>query len=212
MTGTPSSAAAATPQRVVLPFTLVATMAASIVQLTLLAVLAAPLIDDVDMSRTELGVLGAINTLVGALSAPSMGRLTDRLGGRRAAVLCNCLSAAGLAVFALAPNLLWLAIACAIGGVPQGWANPATNGLIASRVPAGRRGTLTGIKQSGITFAAFLGGITMPGLEAISGWRGATWVFAAAAAAVAVVVVAVVAAVVGDRPIQKRTRVPAAAL
>ena len=175
-------------QPVVLPFTLVATMASSIVQLGLLAVLAAPLIDDVGLTRTELGLLGAVNTLVGAVTSPAMGRLTDRLGARRAVILCNWLSAIGLATFALSPSLPWLFVACAAGGVPQGWANPATNGLIATRVTPGRRGTVTGVKQSGITFAAFLGGLTMPGLEAISNWRGATWTFAIAIAVVAIAV------------------------
>lgn len=182
-----------TPQRTVLPFTLVATMAASLFQLVLLAVLAAPLIDDVGLSRTELGVLGAVNTFAGALTSPFSGRLTDRLGARRSVVVCLWLSSTSLVILALAPNVGWMYVSSVVGGLPQGWGNPATNGLIATRIAPGRRGTLTGIKQSGVTFAGFLGGITLPALENHLGWRGAVWVFAVVIAAAAVAVRALLA-------------------
>jgi predicted MFS family arabinose efflux permease len=83
-----------------------------------------------------------------------------------------------MAGLALAPNLAWMGVAAVIGGVPQGSTNPATNSLISARVDPGRRGTLTGIKQSGVTMAGFLAGITLPGLDAAFGWRGACWVYA----------------------------------
>jgi predicted MFS family arabinose efflux permease len=39
---------------------------------------------------------------------------------------------------------------------------------------------LTGIKQSGVTLAGFLGGVTLPALESRFGWRGACWAYAGA--------------------------------
>ena len=55
-----------------------------------------------------------------------------------------------MAIMAAGSNLWWLvAAAAAVGGIPQGWGNPATNSLIATRVAPGRRGGVTGIKQSG---------------------------------------------------------------
>jgi sugar phosphate permease len=175
-------------QRVVLPATLLSTMTAGVFQLFLFAVLAAPLIDDIGLTRTEIGVLGSINTLVGALSSPYTGRLTDRLGAKRAVVSCLAISATGMALLAAAPGLGWMYVAAAVGGLPQGWTNPATNGLIATRVAPGRRGTVTGIKQSGVTLGAFLAGVTLPALENGLGWRGATWVYAALFAAMAAAV------------------------
>jgi predicted MFS family arabinose efflux permease len=97
-------------------------------------------------------------------------------------------SAAGMALLALAPGYAWMCAAAAVGGVPQGWSNPATNGLLSARVSPGRRGTLTGVKQSGVTLGIFLAGATLPALEHIWGWRGAAWTFAAVFAAAAALV------------------------
>jgi MFS family permease len=60
-------------------------------------------------------------------------------------------------------------------------ANPATNKLIADRVPHGRRGLVTGIKQSGVPVALFLAGVTLPTAARLAGWRSGIWVFAALA-------------------------------
>ncbi len=167
----------ARPQRVVLPATLVVTMTAGVFQLYMFSVLAAPLIDDIDISRTQLGMIGAVNTAAGAFSSPFLGRLTDRIGAARAVVASLSLSALGMAALAVAPTLAWILLAAAIGGLPQGWSNPATNHLISARVPVGRRGTLTGIKQSGVTLGMFLAGVTLPTIEHVAGWRGAAWTF-----------------------------------
>ncbi len=187
-------------QRIVLPATLLVVMVAGVFQLLFFAILAAPMIDDLGMSRTELGVIGAVNTLVGALTAPYTGRVADRIGPGRAVVGSLVIAAAGMAALSLSPSVPWLFAASAIGGIPQGSTNPATNSLISSRVPAGRRGTLTGVKQSGVTLGAFLAGIALPALEAPFGWRGASWTFAA------VFLLAAVLVQVMLRPDPPRTR------
>ena len=176
--------------RVVFPATLLVTMTASAYQIFVFAVLASPLIDDLGMSRAQLGLIGSINTLVGALSAPRTGRLTDRIGARRSVVLVLMLSAVCMAMMAAAPNLWWLSLAAVVGGIPQGWGNPATNSLISTRVAAGRRGAVTGIKQSGVTLGVFLSGATMPAIGSARGWRAAVWVFAALFALLAAAVYA----------------------
>lgn len=175
-------------QRIVLPATLVVTMTAGVFQLYLFSVLAAPIIDDLGISRTQIGIVGAVNTAVGALSAPWLGRLTDRLGAGRSIVASLTLSSAGMATLAVAPGWGGMLAASAVGGFPQGWSNPATNGVISARVAAGSRGTLTGIKQSGVTFGIFASGITLPVLEQAVGWRGASWVYAGVFAGAAVAV------------------------
>ena len=197
--GTDAPTAATPHQRVVLPATLLATMTAGVFQLFVLAVLAAPMIDDVGLTRTELGILGSINTLVGAVTSPYTGRITDRIGAGRSVIACLWISAIGMAALAVSPGLAWMCVASIIGGLPQGWTNPATNGLIATRVTPGRRGTLTGVKQSGVTLGTFLAGVTLPGLENLLGWRGAVWVYAGAFAAAALVVRALLTADV-ERP------------
>ena len=159
---------------------LVFTMTASSYQVFALAVLAVDIIDDLAISRTGLGLLGSLNTMVGALTAPTVGRLTDRFGARRAIVVLLLISGAGMAVMALSVNWPLLAASAVVSGIPQGWGNPATNALIAERVPAAVQGTVTGIKQSGVQLGIFLSGLTLPGLAVAVGWRGAMWVYAAA--------------------------------
>lgn len=170
------------------PSTLALTMTASAYQIFAIAILATYLIDDLGLSRAQIGLIGSVNTAVGALTAPTTGRLTDRIGARRSVVTLLALSAACMAVMAVAPNAWWLAVAAAIGGIPQGWGNPATNSLISTRVAPGRRGGVTGVKQSGVTLGVFLSGLTLPWMASAWGWRGACAVFAGAFALLAAAV------------------------
>jgi predicted MFS family arabinose efflux permease len=163
-------------------------MTASAFQIFALAILASPIIAELDLSRAEVGLVGSVNTAVGALTAPSTGRLTDRIGARRSVSALLGISALGMAMMAWAPNVWMLALAAAVGGLPQGWGNPATNSLIATRVEPGRRGGVTGVKQSGVTLGVFLAGIALPLLEGVWGWRGACLAFAAVFTLLAVAV------------------------
>ena len=159
---------------------LVSAMVASTFSIFALAVLASAIIDDLGVSRTMVGVFGSVNTGVGALTAPYSGRLTDRIGPRNAVLVLLTLSSLTLLLMSVSSSAWMLLLAGLVGGIPQGWGNPATNALIAAVVEPGGRGVMTGIKQSGVTFAVFLAGITLPGLEGLWSWRGACFVFAVA--------------------------------
>ncbi len=165
-------------RRVVLPLTLVVVMTASSFQIFVFSVLASPIITDLGLSRGTLGLLGSLNTLVGAVSAPITGKITDRIGARRSAVIVLVISAVGMAVLGLAGHWWLLAVGALIAGIPQGWGNPATNTLISTRVPQGAQGVLTGVKQSGVQVGVFLSGLTLPALATLFDWRGAVWVYA----------------------------------
>ena len=172
----------------VFPGTLLLTMTASAFQVFALAILASPIIAELDLSRAQLGLVGSVNTAVGAVTAPMTGRLTDRIGPRRAVSFLLGFSAAGMALMAWAPSMWWLFLAAAVGGIAQGWGNPATNSLIATRVAPGRRGGVTGVKQSGVTLGVFLSGLALPGLEAVWDWRVASLAFAVVFTVLAVTV------------------------
>ncbi|MDH3189392.1 MAG: MFS transporter, partial [Acidimicrobiia bacterium] len=49
--------------------------------------------------------------------------------------------------------------------------NPSTNKLISLHIPAGSRGAVTGLKQSGVQIGVFLGGILLPAGAIAWGWR-----------------------------------------
>lgn len=167
---------------------LAATMVVSTMQLYAPTVVAADIIEDLGVSRAQIGWLGAANTAVGACTAPFLGRLADKLGARRSLTSCWLAGAAGLALTAAAPVYGALLLASAVAGLPQGMANPATNKLIADRVPHGRRGLVTGIKQSGVPVALFLAGVTLPTAARLAGWRSGIWAFAGLAVVVGLAV------------------------
>lgn len=172
-------------------------MLVSAFQIFALAVLASAIIDDLGVSRTQIGLIGSINTAVGAATAPISGRLTDRIGPGRSMVFVVVLGAVGMGSMAWAPSVGWLWVAALVGGLPQGWGNPATNAYIAAHVPVGRRGPITGIKQSGVTLGVFASGALLPSMSTAWDWRIATWICAAAFAAAALVI----GGVVDQRPV-----------
>lgn len=78
---------------------------------------------------------------------------------------------AAMSTVALAPTYAVLVLGALLSGLPNGWANPATNALIVDNIVAGARGVVTGIKQSGVQMGAFLGGLLLPPLAIAAGWR-----------------------------------------
>jgi predicted MFS family arabinose efflux permease len=158
---------------------LVGAMAGSSFALFGISVLAADLIDEFDVSRGRIGILLAANTAIGAACAPILGRLTDQIGGRRSIMVLLTVSAVGLALVAAATSYWMLVFGAVVAGAPQGWANPATNKLIVDNLDAGNRGTVLGIKQSGVQLSVFLSGATLPIAAQSFGWRSGIAIYAA---------------------------------
>lgn len=150
---------------------LVVTMASSTFALAVIAVLAANIIREFDISRQQLGLLVTASAVAGALLAPFLGPWADRIGARNATLFSLASSAVALGAMAIAPTFAWLVAATLVTGVTQAIANPATNKLIAVHVPAGRRGVATGIKQSGVQAGSAIGGLMLPPIALAVGWR-----------------------------------------
>ena len=55
----------------IFPGTLLLTMTASAFQVFALAILASPIISELDLSRAQIGLIGSVNTAVGAVTAPA---------------------------------------------------------------------------------------------------------------------------------------------
>ncbi len=150
---------------------LIAAMASGTFLTVALGLLATFLLDEFAITRAELGVVIAVTAVGGALLSPPAGRVTDQVGGKAAFAGLFAISAAGFLLLAAAPGYLLLFPAAALAAAAQASANPATNKLIALHLPAGQRGVVTGIKQSGVQVGVFIGGLAVPlGAETL-GWR-----------------------------------------
>jgi predicted MFS family arabinose efflux permease len=138
---------------------------------SVIGILSSYLIDDLGISRGTLGTVIAATAVGSAVTSPTVGRFTDHLGGRRSLVMIFVLSGAAFIVFAVSP-VLWVMYAGALtAAVAQAAGNPSTNKLIALHLPPGRRGIVTGLKQSGVQAAIFLGGVLAPLGAEVVGWR-----------------------------------------
>ncbi len=164
-------------------------MGASTFALVVYSVLAGDLLAAYDIERWQVGLLVTATTIAGALVSPSVGRITDLVGARLAAIATLIGSGVALVAIGLAPSYGILMAAAVVSGVFQAVANPSTNKLISEHVPMGRRGVITGIKQSGVQFGTFLGGLALPGLALAFDWRIAVVVFAGAALGAAVLAI-----------------------
>jgi MFS family permease len=134
-------------------------------------VLASDLIGEFDLDRWQIGILLTANGFTGALLSPFFGRLTDRMGSVKSVIITLLLAMATMTLIAVAPTYSVLFAGAMLSGLPNGWANPATNALIVDNVVAGARGVVTGIKQSGVQMGSFLGGLLLPGISSIANWR-----------------------------------------
>lgn len=134
-------------------------------------VIAANLIAEFEVDRWQIGALVSAVGFTAAFLSPVFGRITDRIGSVRSTVGVLLLGILSMILVASAPTYLVLVMGALMSGVPNGWANPATNALIVDHTAAGRRGVITGIKTSGVQMGAFLGGIALPLISDAVNWR-----------------------------------------
>ena len=144
-----------------------------------IGILATFIIDDLSISRAELGVVLAVVNVVAAVLSPVVGRITDRIGGKAAIIALFVIAGATFLLLGIAAGYVMLLAGALTGAFSNAFANPATNKLIAEDLPVGERGLITGVKQSGVQFGIFLGGLTVPSIAVAIGWRGAYLVVAA---------------------------------
>jgi MFS family permease len=137
------------------------------------------LVEDFDLSHSQVGSIVSAAFGVAALVGLSVGGLVDRLGARRVLVGALLSVAAGLATMAAAPVYAALLAGAALGGVGVAAANPTTNKVVAVHVAAARQGLALGIKQSGVQLGAFAAAAVLPPIALGLGWRAAVAVAAA---------------------------------
>jgi predicted MFS family arabinose efflux permease len=134
-------------------------------------VIAADLIAEFSIDRWQIGALVSASGFTGALLSPMFGRVTDRLGSVKSVTGVLLVAMVAMALISVSPSYIVLFGGAILTGLPNGWTNPATNALIVDNVAAGARGFITGIKQSGVQAGAFLGGLLLPAISNVAGWR-----------------------------------------
>nr|WP_281400910.1 MFS transporter [Amycolatopsis umgeniensis] len=150
----------------------------SMLPLFLLGALGPALVAEFGIATPLLGVLVSVGFAVAAALSLFAGPVVAALGPRRCLIALFLFSGVVLAGFASAPVYGLLVVAVAASGVPQALANPTTNQLISTRVPAKQRGGVTGWKQSGVQLGAFFAGLPLAAIAAASDWRVAVGIAA----------------------------------
>ena len=141
--------------------------------MNLLAVLAsAPLIAaQMALSPVQIGLIAsAYSAALGVMSIPS-GRLADAIGVRVSLALAAAVMALGVALVATGQGFALVLGGMALVGLGYSLVNPAAGRAVLLWYPPELRGTLMGIKQTGVPLGAVIGtgsAILAPWL----GWQG----------------------------------------
>jgi predicted MFS family arabinose efflux permease len=143
--------------------------------------------DDLGIGRTEVGLL--VSVYFGATGVASAwgGRLTDRIGARRAVRADMVLVTTMALASALAPGYLALLVLGALAGSGYALANAGTNRAVGIAVPVQRRGFALNVKTTGVPLLVAVGALAGVPLADAVGWR---WPFVAIAVIAAVTAVA----------------------
>ncbi len=149
------------------------------------------LLEALELSRAQVGLLLPAVYLGGVLMSLPAGWLTDRLGVR------STLGGGLLLIGALILAASWARSvpvflgALGVAGFGFSVLNPSTGKAVVEWFPPRGRGLAMGIKQTGLTLGGLTGALTLPPLALAFGWRLAL----ASAGAVSVVAAALVLAV-----------------
>jgi MFS transporter, ACS family, aldohexuronate transporter len=155
-----------------------------------MAPLAPLLLEDLQLTRAQVGLFLPAIYLGGVVMSLPAGWLTDRFGARLTLAAGQCLTGALVALAARAPGLPHVLGFLFLAGL--GWAvvNPATGKAILERFPARERGFAMGIKQTGLTVGGVAASLTLPAVALAHGWRAALTAAALASLAASAAVLA----------------------
>lgn len=146
-----------------------------------LSATSALVIDSLDITAAQFGMLATLTFLSAAALSLAFGRFSDRYPARTLLVTVFAGAALSFVVAALSTNYLWLLAAMALSGAAQALSNPVTNRVISEHAAPAKQSPWIGVKQSGVQASQLAAGIGCPALALAWGWRGALWVGAAIA-------------------------------
>lgn len=142
--------------------------------------------DDLRFSEPQLGL--AVSAFFGAAALTSLAASApaERLGRRGSTIVAGSLAAVstlGIALGAVSyPVLLALLV---VSGMANAALQMTANVALARSVPPGRQGLAFGVKQSAVPVSTLLGGLAVPTVGILVGWR---WTYAVATVAAVLVI------------------------
>jgi MFS family permease len=140
----------------------------------LLGAVAVQLQRDLALGEATLGLLVSLLFITAGLSGVPLGRLVDRIGWPAGVRVASVGSGCALLGVALLGRVAWvIGPLLVLGGLAHAVGAPAANTALARELPASRQGILFGLKQSSSSAALLLGGLAIPSVVALWGWRAA---------------------------------------
>ncbi|MGI9117496.1 MAG: MFS transporter [Gaiellales bacterium] len=145
--------------------------------------------DDLGISLAAFGLITTAIFGGAAVASTPSGHLTDRLGAVRLLFFAMVAVAVTEAVAAISP-WVWLFFVAMFGvGLAYGCITPPTNVIVRGAADGSNQGLIMSAKQTGVTLGGLIGGLTLPGLAHLFGWREALFFPVAGALVIAALVV-----------------------
>lgn len=126
---------------------------------------------DLDLTRTQIGLLTGAGFALGGAALVWLGMLADRIGRRKTMVGGIAASSVFVAAHSLASGALSLGALRAASMASGGLLYPATGALVAEEAPPRIRGLMTGLLQVAYPLGWFLASLLAVVLLADFGWR-----------------------------------------
>lgn len=147
--------------------------------------------DELHLDARHLGIAVGIFFASAALAAAPAGYVADRFGARIGMVAAGVLAGLGTASMAVGVvSFAGLLAAITLAGVGNAALQMTANATLARSIPRRRQGIAFGIKQSAVPLAILLGGLAVPGIGLVLGWR---WTYAISAICAALIALAALA-------------------
>lgn len=136
---------------------------------------------DLQLTNTQIGVIGSAFSFAWALSGLAMGGLSDRFGHRKAIlIVATVVFSAASVLSGMASTFALMLGARMLMGVAEGGIMPITQTIIAAEVSPERRGMAQGITQNfgSNLLANFIGPMLIVWMANEFGWRNAFYLVA----------------------------------
>ena len=128
------------------------------------------LISALQLSALEVGALASAYSTTLAIASLPGGMIVDRLGTRSSLTIAATIMCCGMLWVATSENFYALSVGMAISGAGYGLINPAAGRAVLLWFTPQWRGTLLGVKQTGVPVGGAIG-TALAGLGVIYGWQ-----------------------------------------